>query len=198
MMHAPAGSVPGIPTFCADNEAAMRVVVKHLKSLGHERIAFAMDPVNEHTVEGRARGDAFMTAALAAGLAPEILVATPECHEVAQFINDTGVTAFACFSDTLAGRLLRACDELSIDVPGDLSVIGFDSSSFCDRTKPRLTSVRQPVEQMARMATNHLLTLIREVSEGKPSTPTVSSIYDCGLDVRESTSVPRTHRRVHS
>jgi len=77
-------------------------------------------------------------------------------------------------------------------VPHDLSVVGFDSSSFCESTKPRLTSVNQPVESMAYAATLHLLSLIREVAEGTPPSPTVSSIYDCGLDVRESTAPPRT------
>lgn len=193
MMHAPPGSIPGIPTFCADNHGAMRTVVKHLKSLGHKRLAFVVDPINGHTMEGHDRRDAFLEASLAAGLAPDTLVWDEECGDIAQYKGLRAPhTALVCFSDTLAGRVLAAAEREGVSVPGDVSVVGFDSSSFCEGTKPRLTSVNQPVESMAYAATLHLLSLIREVSEGTPSTPTVSSIYDCGLDVRDSTAPPRT------
>lgn len=194
MMHAPPGSIPGIPTFCVDNDSAMRAVVKHLKELGHQRLAFVIDPVNQHTMEGCARRDAFLTIALGSGLAPDVLVWDEECRDAIHYKNaDAPHTALVCFSDTLAGRVLAACQRDGVSVPDDVSVVGFDSSSFCEGTKPRLTSVNQPVEWMALQATTHLLDLIRERIEGTPSAPTVSSIYDCGLDVRDSTAPPRTH-----
>lgn len=194
MMHAPPGAVPGVPTFCADNDGAMRTVIRHLKGLGHERIAFVMDPVNEHTAEGCARRDAYLTASLAAGLAPETLVWNEQCREVAHYAeSDAPHTALVCFSDTLAGHVLQACTRYGVSVPDRLSVVGFDSSSFCEGTRPRLTSINQPVERMANMATAHLLTLIREAADGTPASPTVSFIYDCGLDVRDSTAPPPSH-----
>lgn len=194
MMHAPPGSVPGVPTFCADNDAAMRSVAKHLGGLGHKKVAFVIDPVNAHTVEGQVRSEAFLSAALRTGMSAEILVWDQSYDELAAYKgSDAPHTALVCFSDTIAGGVLIACDRMGISVPRDLSVTGFDSSSFCESTKPRLTSVNQPVERMAYMATTHLLSLIREVTEGLPSSPTVSSIYDCGLDVRDSTAPPRTH-----
>lgn len=194
MMHAPPGSVPGVPTFCADNDSAMRAVVGHLKELGHQRIAFVTDPVNRHTAEGRGRREAFITASIASGLAPDVLVWDNDCSEVVHYRSGKAPhTALVCFSDTLAGYVLAAAHRYGVDVPGDVSIVGFDSSSFCETTRPRLTSVSQPVGRMAFSATNHLLTLIREVAEGLPPSPTVSSIYDCGLDVRESTAPPRTH-----
>jgi LacI family transcriptional regulator len=195
MMHAPPGSLPGIPTFCADNDVAMRAVVKHLKDLGHQRIAFVSDPINAHTMEGCARRDSFISACLAAGLAPDILVWDEDCEDVAVYKrSDAPQSALVCFSDTFAGRVLAACQRDGVSVPHDVSVVGFDSSSFCEGTKPRLTSVNQPVERMAYQATTHLLDLIQERAEGTPASPTVSSVYDCGLDVRESTGPPRTHR----
>lgn len=193
MMHAPPGSVPGVATFCADNVAAMRTVVKHLSQLGHKKVAFVTDPVNAHTVEGLDRSEAFLSAALRSGIAGEILVWDSSYKALEAYVDGKGPhSAVVCFSDTVAGGVLKACDQFGVSVPRDLSVVGFDSSTFCERTKPRLTSVNQPVERMAYMATTHLLSLIREVTEGLPSSPTVSSIYDCGLDVRESTAPPRT------
>ncbi len=190
-MHAPPGAVPGVPTFCADNEGAMRAVVRHLRELGHERFAFVIDPVNEHTVEGRARRAAFFDAA---GGPCDVLVWDETCPGVERYAKaDAPHTALVCFSDTVAGAVLKACERHGVSVPRDLSVVGFDSSSFCESTKPRLTSVNQPVERMAHAATLHLLSLIREEAEGSPSAPVVSSIYDCGLHVRESPAHHRTH-----
>lgn len=189
MMHAPPGSVPGIPTFCADNDGAMRLVVKHLAGLGHKLLAFVVDPVNAHTVEGRARKDAFMTAAFAVGLAPDVII----WDEEDSYLHSRAPhTALVCFSDDLAGNVLQACASRGVSVPRELSVVGFDSNAFCDGTKPRLTSVKQPVERMAFDATRHLLALVKEESDGIPPSPTVSSIYDCGLDIRESTARPAT------
>ena len=195
IMHAPAGTVPGVPTFCADNDGAMKNVVEHLSGLGHRSLAFLVDAVNEHTVEGRMRFNAFLWAAKSAGIAADILIWDQDAQDriLSTHKSREGFTGLICFSDFLAGQLLTFCETSKIDVPADFSVVGFDSGTFCETTKPKLTSVNQPVELMALAATNHLLTLIRETSEGLASSPTVSSTYHCGLDVRESTAAPRTH-----
>lgn len=188
MMHAPPGSAPGVPTFCADNDGALRLVIDHLTGLGHRYIGFVIDPVNEHTAEGRARGGAFMKACDAAGVEGEVLVWDYDASELEDYrTSHPPHTALVAFSDTLAGRLLAVCQRLGIRVPHELSIVGFDSSSFCETTTPRLTSVFQPVERIAREATAHLLALISgEASTAEP----ISSIYDCGLDIRDSTSRP--------
>lgn len=188
MLHAPPGSAPGVTTFCADNDGALRLVVQHLVELGHKKIAFVIDPVNEHTAEGRARTEAFRVHMSAAGLEPDVLVWNYDAPELARYTNGAGPhTALATFSDTLAGHLLRQCNALGIDVPRQLSIVGFDSSQFCERTRPRLTSVYQPVEQIAREATAHLLGLIsRDDGDGAPPEP-ITRVYACRLDVREST-----------
>ncbi len=194
MMHAPPGSAKGVPTFCADNDGALRLVVKHLAGLGHRSIGFVIDPVNEHTAEGRARTAAFRTAITEAGLDGDVLVWDYDAPELEAYRGSKAPhTALSAFSDTHAGHLLVACQRLGISVPHDLSIIGFDSSSFCETTSPRLTSVNQPVERIAREATMHLLALIDREDSDSSESPT-SSIYDCGLDVRDSTSQPSLKR----
>lgn len=196
MLHAPPGSVAGVPTLCADNESAMRAVIAHLTELGHERIAFIIDPITAPTVEGRARVRAFQVAAERMEAVTDVFVWEHRADEVAAYKSPSAPhTALVCFSDAVAGQVLLACQRHGISVPGDISVVGFDSSSFCEGTKPRLTSVNQPVEEMAFAATRHLLDLIRNANEGKAATPTVSTVYDCGLDVRESTGPIQSHRR---
>ena len=195
MMHAPPGTVLGVPTFCADNDGAMRRVVSHLVSLGHERIAYVIDPVSEHSVEGLARSDALRSAARRAGLMePEVLILDEDHGILARYaLPDAPHTALVCFSDELAGFVLASCERLGVDVPGDISVVGFDSSPLCDTTRPRLTSVAQPVERMAFEATTHLLSLIRAADGDSVPKAATSTLYDCALDVRESTGPARTH-----
>ena len=191
MMHAPPGSAPGVPTFCADNEGALHLVVDHLLGLGHKRIAFVIDPVNEHTAEGRVRTAAFQLAMAQVGLPADVVVWDYEAKELEHYATKNRPhTALATFSDTLAGHLLARCARLGILVPHDLSIVGFDSSSFCDHTSPRLTSINQPVELLAREATNYLLALIDRRREGVPDTDVAASVYPCRLDVRDSTAPP--------
>jgi LacI family transcriptional regulator len=189
MMHAPPGAVLGVPTFCADNDGAMRRVVAHLISLGHVHIAFVIDPVSEHSVEGLARSEALRSAARRAGLPePEVLVLTADHSILSRYAEPHAPhTALVCFSDELAGFVLRSCERLGVDVPGHISVVGFDSSPICETTRPSLTSVNQPVERMAFEATNHLLALIRTAEQGEPTIAATSRLYDCPLDIREST-----------
>jgi LacI family transcriptional regulator len=189
MMHAPSGSVPGVATFCADNDSAMRTAIDYLVTLGHSRIGFVIDPINQHTAEGRARAEAFLSAAVAREVTAEVVVWDFEAAGVRAYKGlDRPHTALVVFSDTLAGHVLAACDRYGVCVPQDLSVVGFDSSSFCERTKPRLTSVHQPVELMAREATGCLLALIRSGRDGAPSACLESVVYACDLDVRDSTA----------
>lgn len=196
LMHAPPGTVPGLPTFCGDNELAMSEVVTHLSQLGHKKVAFVADPVNSHTVEGVVRRDAFLSAAFRAGMNAESLVWEPPYQDLRTYRGGNGPhTALVCFSDTLAGGILAEALRQGVKVPQDLSVTGFDSSSFCDSTFPALTSVNQPVEKMAKAATAHLLQLIREERVNDSRSPVVSSIYQCSLDVRGSTGPVPPHRR---
>jgi LacI family transcriptional regulator len=192
MMHAPPGSAPGVPTFCADNDGALRLPVQHLAELGHRRIGFVLDHLNEPTAEGRARSAAFLRAIREAGLNGEVLVWDQQALQLQEYRLGMGPhTALIAYSDFLAGRLLAACRRFEIRVPHELSIIGFDSSSFCETTTPKLTSIFQPVERIAHEATTHLLSLIQSERDGPVGELSpFSSIYDCGLDIRESTAPP--------
>jgi DNA-binding LacI/PurR family transcriptional regulator len=70
-------------------------------------------------------------------------------------------SAFFVWSDEVAFGLLARLRELGIRVPEDVSVIGFDSLEACDRSVPPLTSVRQPIVEMARRAVRLLVAFIQ-------------------------------------
>jgi LacI family transcriptional regulator len=195
LMHAPPGTVLGVPTFCADNDGAMRRVVSHLISLGHENIAFVIDPVTEHSVEGQARELALRSAMYRAGLPELDVIVLATDHSILRRYAEPNPphTALVCFSDELAGFVLRSCEECGVEVPGHISVVGFDSSPICESTTPRLTSVNQPVERMAFEAATHLLALINIAEQGESSLAATSTLYDCHLDIRASTGPIRSH-----
>jgi LacI family transcriptional regulator len=82
----------------------------------------------------------------------------------------------------MAMECMRVAREVGLNVPSDLSIIGFDSLDFCNRTNPPLTSVRQPIFEMASLAT----TLLVQVLNGeKPERPQI--LFPPVLDVRAST-----------
>ena len=191
MLHAPPGSAEGIPAFCANNQIAMQRVVDHLVSLGHTKIAFMIDPVPQVTAEGLTRKLAFENAARERGIQHDVVVSDQSDPDLQAYVGkDRPHTAIVAYSDTQAGAILKAAEALGIRVPQDISVVGFDSSSFCERTHPKLTSVFQPVEQMARDATNYLLTMVNDAESSWRESGAVTSLYDCHLDVRESTGPP--------
>ena len=94
-------------------------------------------------------------------------------------------TAVFAGSDTQAMGVLRAAWKLGLDVPADLSVIGYDDIPLATWTGPALTTIRQPIRDMAGTATQMLLDLARGV---ELSTTRVDLVTE--LIVRESTAPP--------
>ena len=95
---------------------------------------------------------------------------------------DDGVTAIVCASDPLALGAIRAVRRRGLEVPGDVSVVGFDDSAFMKYTDPPLTTVRQPIETMGRAAVDRLMSQL----EGRHDGPT-ELLYAPELVVRSST-----------
>jgi len=189
-LNSPPPSVAGAyPAITCDNASGARLVVDHLVGLGHKRILFALDPGWECAPDAHARLKGFGEAMAGYGLpfGPEDIVvwkvSDPAIGEWRA--SNPPHTAIFAWHEGLAGAILKAAGESGISVPGELSVVGFDSTLFCESTKPRLTAVRQPVREMAEVAAQLLIDLI----EGK--TPSeLSYTFPCVLDVRDSTSHP--------
>ncbi|MES1147378.1 MAG: substrate-binding domain-containing protein, partial [bacterium] len=83
----------------------------------------------------------------------------------------------------LAQGLYRAAWEIGVNIPGELSVVGFDNAPLAGHMLPGLTSVAQPVEQMAQDA---VMALIEMVDGNEASSKT----YETSLVVRGSTAPP--------
>jgi DNA-binding LacI/PurR family transcriptional regulator len=94
-------------------------------------------------------------------------------------------TAVVCGADVYALAFLDAARELGIDIPGQLSVMGGDDTVPCEHVRPRLSSVRQPLETIARAAVRMLLDQI----EGREAVPCVQR-FAVELVLRESCAAP--------
>jgi DNA-binding LacI/PurR family transcriptional regulator len=104
-------------------------------------------------------------------------------------------TAILCFSDALARGVIRAAQDAGLDVPEDLSVVGFDDNPVGRRTRPALTTVRQDADAKGRAAVTALTAAIERAKAGKPAPRARHIKLATEFIVRESTAKPpRTGR----
>ncbi len=154
-----------VPTVGSANWQGGRMAVKHLLGLGHRRIAVIGGPREVPTARMRVDGclDAFRTAGVAVD---EDLV------RYGRYRHEDGLeigrellarpdrpTAVFAGSDMQALGVIRAAAELGLSIPGDLSVVGYDDIPLADWVVPRLTTVRQPLIEMAETAVRMVLDL---------------------------------------
>jgi LacI family transcriptional regulator, galactose operon repressor len=193
---APDEALANVAVVRADNIAAGHALGKHLAGLGHRRVAFAGGPrvsvESRHRLQGlreelRSRG---------IGMREEDISfrASYEAEEgavfAAAFLNQSvRPTAVVLGNDALAIGFIRAAQQRGIDVPGDLSVAGFDGIPEGARSWPGLTTMAQPMREMGRDACRRLFTAISAAPER------ITVQYPMTLVVRESTSAPRTSSR---
>ncbi|WP_102923952.1 LacI family DNA-binding transcriptional regulator [Streptomyces noursei] len=177
------------PCVSPDDRAAARMAVRHLVELGHERIGLAVGPARY--VPSRRKAEGFMAAleesfGLRRGQAERriqhTLFSVEGGHAAAAALLDDGCTGIVCGSDLMALGVVRAARQRGIDVPGKLSVVGFDDSPLIAFTAPPLTTVRQPVQAMATAAVGALI----EEIQGNPVQRT-EFVFQPELVVRGST-----------
>jgi LacI family transcriptional regulator, repressor for deo operon, udp, cdd, tsx, nupC, and nupG len=104
-------------------------------------------------------------------------------HAAATRLIERGVTGLICASDVLALGAVRGVRRLGLDVPRDVSVVGYDDSAVMTCTDPPLTTIRQPIEAMGQAAVQ---LLIAEIA----GSPVVADelLFEPELVVRASTS----------
>lgn len=191
-LNAPSPSHHLCPSVSCDNEGGSHLVVDHLIELGHRNILFVIDRGSEDTPDAIARRNGYLAAMAKNGIDANRSVVhwdkqDPEVHEWLR--TNPKETAIYAWNEGLAGKIMERIQTAGFSVPGDISVVGFDSTLYCDSVTPRLTAVRQPIKEMAQTAAKVVLDLI----EGKPLDRT-SFTFPCTLDVRESTSLPAPSR----
>ena len=127
----------------------------HLRQLGHTPHRAVLGP-RDHIPSQRklaaAARDRRATGLAARRRAGRALALLPRGRPgAAARLLAAGVTAIVCARDPLALGAVRAVRRAGLDVPDDVSVVGFDDSALMNCTDPPLTTVRQPIEPMGRM-----------------------------------------------
>jgi LacI family transcriptional regulator len=154
------------------NMAGARAATEHLIQLGHERIATICGPLDWLSSDGRLMG--YRAALAAAGqLPPDEFVRVGGDPTIDNGLEAARAllglprppTAILAYNDKMAVGALRAAAERGLNVPRDLSIVGFDALEMSQAAVPRLTTVRQPIEEMARISVELLMSLMerREV-----------------------------------
>lgn len=173
-----------------DDAAAAALAVEHLVALGHRRIGLAVGPERYVPVIRKTAGflQAISRAGGVEGLIETTLFTLEGGRAATRRLLEHGATAVVCASDVMALGAIRATRALGLEVPGDVSVVGFDDSAIAAYAGPALTTLRQPVRAIAQAAVRLLL---EEV--GGVATPRQEFLFQPELIVRSSTG-PAPHR----
>ena len=180
-----------VPTVGSNNWNGGLLATRHLLGLGHRRIAIISGP--DDVLCSRARLAGFRFAHDEAGIAvdPDLVhygtfyLNAGYDHGMALLDRPDRPTAIFAGSDMQALGVLRAARRLGLDVPGQLSVIGYDNVPMAAWTDPALTTIDQPIRDMAGTATRMVLDLARG-----DDLPTSRVDLVTELVVRDSTAPP--------
>lgn len=179
----------GVSSFVETNDrAATHTMINRLIDLGHNRIGF----IGGHPDHGAmtTRYDGYRDALVDSGipLMPHLIEqgfnsfeSGVTCARKLLYLPHRPTAIFAA-NDAMAAGVMMVAHELGIHIPGDLSVVGFDDTSIARQVWPSLTTVCQPVQKMAAVATELLL----EQVMGK-TTEVRSCCIDSTLVFRAST-----------
>lgn len=181
--------LPPVSRVFVENAEGTCHATRYLLSLGHRRIAFLSGPGDLMTARERMRG--YRKALEAAGLTcDEALVRAGPYTDAFGFAAFTDLwgqsqrpTAVLATSDYQAVGVLRAARGAGVTVPDDVSVVGFDDMPLSRYLTPALTTLHQPVEEMARQALDALLLRIEHKDQAA-----MTMVLPVELVVRDSVS----------
>lgn len=170
-----------------DNYAGGQIAARHLLSLGHRQIAFINS--NYEIEDPRQRLNGALNVLLEAGLSPQSLIietASPNeqgGEQAAQNLLAQGAlpTAIMTYNDAMAAGVIAVLRDNQVQVPEAISVIGFDDVLLSRYLRPKLTTMRYPIEIMAAAAAKIALS-----AAGGPPYTASSHLYKPTLVKRHS------------
>lgn len=183
---------PLLRSVCIDYQHGIRQAVQHLAALGHTRIAFVSGPA--HLKTAAVQKNAFHACMKEIGLqvAAEILLEGDHTMEAGAEAASSLVSlrhrpsAVVCSNDLMAIGLMHKASELYLDIPGDLSVVGFEDIPFAQYMIPQLTTVQISREEIATVAFEALFAAADPAVNGDTQ---IANSIATNLVVRGSTSM---------
>jgi len=148
---------------------------RHLADLGHTRIALISGPTTFRSSQERQKGFEIGLAERGLSLDPALTKqgaytyesGVAAAHEL--FAAPTPPTAIFCLNDEMAVGVYLAARERGLNIPQDVSVVGFDDAPIASRVWPTMTSVRLPLRDMGRIAGEILVpNVMRDKPKDRP------------------------------
>ncbi len=181
---------PRVSNIRIDYLHGVRQAVQHLAALRHQDIAFISGPL--HLKSAQARKQAFLASMGEIGLEVNPSIIVEGTHTIEGGISAYGKllagatrpTAVICSNDMTAMGVMRKAYEEGIQIPADLSVVGFDDIRLAQFILPALTTVQMSQAELARLAFNALL---EELQRPTPSPTGTEYVLKTHLVLREST-----------
>jgi LacI family transcriptional regulator len=187
--------LPGYSGIAADHRSGVRLGVEHLVKLGHRRIGFISGPKDSVPANDRLQGylDAMKLACDGEQNAVPLIAEAAFDYESGRSAGNYLLararherpTAIFASSDQQAIGCMRAAHDLGIPIPAALSIVGFDGIPLASMTTPRLTTVKQPIQEIAAAAVAVLLSKQDAPGLGKPL------LLACEISAGETTSSPQ-------
>lgn len=177
---------PNLPSVGADNVAGAYAAMKHLIELGHMNISFINGPLRIPWCSKRRLGALRAIKNCSSGeiCLTEVKVSDLTVEDGARAANmifkETPSSAIMCVNDMLAMGVLKSARKLGINIPADVSLVGYDDAAFASVVDPPLTTVHQPSYEIGESA--GLLLLSNEDRAGEQR-----ELYQPSLVIRGST-----------
>ncbi len=185
---APADRRPDKCEVYTNDREACAEMTRYLASLGHRRIAFIVGHPDHGALQERLAGYREGLAASGIEMDKRLIAqgynsfeSGVECARALLDSSNRPTAVFASNDDMAAGTM-KVAHEMGLEIPTDLSVAGFDDVPLAAQLWPSLTTIRQPIEEMARRATELLLHELRGHVGDEPE-----KIIESTLVVRDST-----------
>lgn len=158
-----------------DCDKSMALLYNHLYDLGHRNIVY-MHGEAGYLTDARIRGLKSAVQAKGATLEPEDLIQSKYCSIEAGYASmkqalsrEDRPTAVIASDDYSAVGAMSAARDMGLDIPGDVSIAGFDGFEVTQFTVPRLTTIRQDTMGLGTKAAENLIKQILRVGDrGKP------------------------------
>lgn len=181
--------VKGLPEACTslDNEKGGYLATRHLLELGHKDIAYISGPTDKCDASLRLEGHKRALSEAGLPINPQLIFNGDYSEEDGKIgllelmARDVPFTALVCANDWMASGAISCARDLGMSLPHDLSVVGFDDVVFAHHVFPRLTTVSNPIAEMAEMSAKYILNKVYGQANN------VQLYFEPSLVVREST-----------
>ncbi len=180
--------VEGLPEACTslDNEKGGYLATRHLLELGHKDIAYISGPTDKCDASLRLEGHKRALSEAGLPTNPQLIFNGDYSEEDGKIgllelmARDVPFTALVCANDWMASGAISCARDLGMSLPHDLSVVGFDDVVFAHHVFPRLTTVSNPIAEMAEMSAKYILNKVYGQANN------VQLYFEPSLVVRES------------